>query len=128
MYNREWVESVTEIPPRNYHFPQINLLAAECKRIREEHGFVTDKDNIGEKLMLAVGELSEALEEVRAGHEPTEIYEGAGGKPEGFPIEIADTIIRLLDTSYSLGVDVADAIAIKMKFNEQREFRHGKKF
>lgn len=83
-----------------------------------------------EKLLLAVGEISEAVEEIRAGHELTEIYykEFPPTKPEGFPIEIADTIIRLLQLAAALGIDMDAAVALKNDYNNTRSYKHGKVF
>jgi hypothetical protein len=58
--------------------------------------------NFGEIIMLAVSELAEALECYRTGKPVTEVWI-ENGKPEGFPIEIADTIIRLLDNLVASG-------------------------
>lgn len=44
-------------------------------------------------------ELSEAVEEYRNGHGLTEIYYNDDGKPEGVPVELADAVIRTLDTA-----------------------------
>lgn len=52
----------------------------------------------GELLMLAISELSEALEVYREGKALTLTWSGEKGKPEGFPIEIADYVIRAFDT------------------------------
>jgi NTP pyrophosphatase (non-canonical NTP hydrolase) len=83
---------------------------------------------IPEKLMLVVSELSEALEEYRSGNPPHWTYrEGPGGKPEGFPIELADAFIRLADLCGALDLDIEDAIETKHAYNEQRPHRHGNK-
>jgi hypothetical protein len=106
------------------------------------------------KLMLTVSELSEALEEIRQPHsEPRSIYYTAeidGGtmagpyadvkatmiaagitnkepKPEGFPIELADAIIRCFDLAARHGIDIGSAVRIKMKYNEGRPLLHGGK-
>lgn len=79
------------------------------------------------KLMLMVSELAETLEEIRKGKDPTEVYESAGGKPEGVPIELADTIIRIFDLAERHNVDLAKAIHHKMVYNERRSYKHGGK-
>lgn len=48
-------------------------------------------------------------------------------KPEGIPTELADIIIRVLDVCAYLGIDIEDAIADKMNYNEHRPHRHGGK-
>lgn len=100
----------------------------------------------GDVIALAHSELSEALEEFRKGKGLNEVYwvlKGADGnpmlathddmsgvegwKPEGVPIEIADTIIRLLDDCAEYGIDIDRAVRIKMAYNETRPYRHGGK-
>lgn len=86
-------------------------------------------DYIAKKLLLSVGEISyEAFEELRDGHDPLERYYGDDGKPEGFPAEIADAIIRLLGVAYELGLDMQDVIEEKMEYNGSRDALHGRKF
>lgn len=110
-----------------YTFPDLNKMAQSAAFTRKDKGFGTDLVNIDQKLLLSVGEICEAQEELRSGHDPTEIYYNAD-KPEGFPIEIADTLIRLLDVTNSLGIDIVEAVKIKMAYNATRPFKHGKKF
>jgi hypothetical protein len=103
--------------------------------------------------MLATTELAEAAEEVRNGMDVKFIYAvtlmgkrvpydealamsdaeriATFGKPlpkpEGFGIEVGDTIIRLLDTAGALGIDIAECMRLKMAYNETRPARHGGK-
>lgn len=82
--------------------------------------------SIGEKLMLVVCEVAEAMEEVRkVGFDPSQIYY-VDGKPEGFPIELADAVIRICDVAGELAVPLKEAIDIKMEYNEGRPYLHGK--
>ena len=115
---------------RKYYLKEINDLAARITIWREKKGFVTESHNIAEKLMLIVTELSEALEEIRnprSWQRGNYIYLKAG-KPEGFPMELMDALIRLLDLCAALRIDIASGLDIKMDFNEGRPYMHDKNF
>lgn len=109
-----------------------------------------------EKLWLVGSELTEAGEELREGHgihetyfedlkipesliwevgpeKARELIEGDWAdrlrKPEGFPSEVADAIIRLLHLVAETGIDIEAAIEQKLAYNATRGHRHGgKKF
>ncbi len=49
------------------------------------------------------------------------------GKPEGFPSEIADVVIRCFDLCGQCGIDLEKELRMKSDYNESREFKHGKK-
>jgi hypothetical protein len=59
--------------------------------------------NVGEILILATSELTEALEVWRDGKNLTETWKGDKGKPEGYPIEMADFVIRVIETMIACG-------------------------
>lgn len=48
-------------------------------------------------------------------------------KPEGMGSELADIVIRVCDLAEDLGIDLADEIKRKMRYNETRAHRHGGK-
>lgn len=111
---------------------QIREIAAIAHETAVKKGWYDNGPrNVGEVLALMHSELSEALEEWRSGRPLTEIrYQETGErlpKPEGFPIELADCIIRLCDTANALNIDLEEAIVLKMHYNESRPHRHGGK-
>ena len=110
-----------------------------------EHGFWDPAPDFGTAIALIHSELSEALEEMRAGNRvrpgdrtPMVYYSGGGYvatgptkacvKPEGVAIELADAVIRIADLCGYMGIDLESAIALKMEYNENRPFKHGKLF
>jgi hypothetical protein len=71
------------------------------------------------------GEISEAWEEYRSGRPITEIWESGGGKPEGFFVEIADFVIRVLDYAGSIGKEeIANRCACVSKYNQDGLIDH----
>lgn len=89
------------------------------------HGWWEDDDrNIGEMLALIHSEISEALEEWRHGHAVDEIYYD-GDKPEGFLVELADAVIRIMDLAEHFGASMEDVVLLKHEYNKTRPYRHG---
>jgi hypothetical protein len=112
----------------------LNELAKECFENSKDHGFydgtsITHSDgepvNIPEKICLMHSELSEALEEYRQDPFVLKRYYN-GDKPEGFGIELADCIIRILDTCGAFGIDIDACVNAKMMYNRTRPYKHGK--
>ena len=103
----------------------LNDLAYRIHRAAEAKGFWDGERNMGEMLMLAVSELSEALEEHRAGNPPV-YYDD--GKPEGLAVELVDCVIRCLDVLSSLGVNIDGIVNRKLAYNATRPHKHGKAY
>lgn len=110
----------------------IKDLQKEAHAIATEKGWHDEPRSVGDLIALCHSELSEALEDYRAGHMYTWHSQGMAGecktpKPNGFPIELADLIIRVVDMAKHLGIDLEEAIKIKMAYNRGRTYRHGGK-
>jgi len=105
---------------------QINELVQTSYENAKSKGWHDKPRTIGELICLMHSELSEAFEEHRAGHAVDEIYE-KDGKPEGIPVELADTVIRIADFCGLHGIDLQKAIDIKLEYNKTRSYRHGNK-
>ena len=105
----------------------LTALARAIREINQRKGFWDEPRNLGEMLMLAVSELSEALEEDRSG-QPIVYFKD--GKPEGVAVEIIDCIIRLLDTLTSLDliVSIEHILLEKLSYNNSRPYKHGREY
>lgn len=106
-----------------------------------------DKVNIPEKLMLMTTELGEAMEHYRNGVGMKEVvYQELetdtfltlaeldkypqytlSNKPDGFAVELADVMIRILDYCAAFNIDIEHIIEVKANYNKTRPYRHGDK-
>lgn len=83
-------------------------------------------DQVISKIALIHAELSEAVEEARKSPNYSAIYYDSS-KPEGFAVELADALIRILDLFGALGIDATRFVRIKHEYNKTRPRRHGGK-
>lgn len=98
----------------------------EIHAIAVENGWWEDPNrNILESLMLVVSEISEAAEAYR--EHRMDFYFENDGKPEGFFVELADAMIRILDLAEKHGVEMGMIMNQKIVYNKMRPYRHGNK-
>lgn len=100
-----------------------NEKAASIHAWAKSKGWWESERNDYEMIALMHSELSEAVEALRE-HNPASL------KAIGFRAveeELADVVIRIMDTAHARGWDVAGALERKMVFNESRSYRHGGK-
>lgn len=70
---------------------------------------------VGEKLMLIVSEVSEAMEGHRKG-----LMDDKLPHRRMIEVELADALIRIADLAGALGLDLGGAIAEKLEYNSKR--------
>lgn len=130
----------------------INALVKEIHENAVNHGWWDAPRSFGEIVALCHSELSEALEEDRAGRginwrlcrksgKPcieTECIDWETGegcsvdmmsqKPEGIGTEMADCVIRIMDWAGHEGIDLEKLILEKMEYNRTRPYKHNKRY
>lgn len=104
----------------------LNNLGKQINDWAKAQGFYDRPYNLIEHLMLIVSEAAEVLEEIRNGHPLDEVYWN-GDKPEGVPVELADILIRTLDSMAHLGIDVDWVVTQKIEYNKTRAKMNGGK-
>ena len=107
----------------------ISSIAREVHQIAIEHGWWETDCTVTDFLMNCVGELAEALEAYSHKQPIIKITDTKYGtpKPEGFAVELADCIIRILDYCAAKDIDIETIIKIKNDYNKTRSWRHGGK-
>lgn len=114
----------------------INALAKEIHANSVSKGF--KHDNIPTMLILAISELTEAMEADRnyriANIRESEQEEAVNNASyfeayvkDTFEDELVDAMIRIMDIAESRGIDLEFHIRAKMNYNATREFKHGNK-
>lgn len=124
IWHRRWPKGKTEL----------STLIGDVHENAVKHGWWEGENpNIPEKLALIHSEISEALEEYRVhGSSRLVAYNGPDHKPEGFIVELADTVIRIFDlvgyiTRGQAPNFFAEILAEKHVYNVTRPYRHGDK-
>ena len=107
-----------------------------------DKGFWNKPHNFGNDLMLIVSELGECIEAHRCGDfcdmeaynelmtNETYDFETCFKREikDTMEDELADALIRILDTAAGYSIDLQKHVELKMLYNEKRERLHGKKY
>lgn len=100
----------------------LNQLGKQILEINKANGWDVatfddwgNPEKVATKLALIHSEVSEALEAIRNKDE------------DNFAEELADIVIRVLDLSAGLEIDMDDEVQIKLEENKKRGYRHGGK-
>ena len=102
-----------------------NRMAEKVHKIAVDHGWWDKARSNGECVALIHSELSEALEAMRQGELLPDEHVSEFLNVE---VELADAIIRIMDLAAAQGWRVAEALVAKVRYNEGREYKHGKRF
>jgi len=127
-------KSVTE--PRDWGYPRFEELTMDniiepietlqkiCYNIAASKGFHDEEREFGTALMLIVSELAEALEASRQGDTRSTKVPTISHIEE----ELADAMIRILDTAQEFKYNLGLAIKAKLEYNKTRQHKHGKRY
>lgn len=94
----------------------INQLVNEAYETAKSKGWHDQPREMGTRLALIHGEVSEAMEADRR-------HEGKDRVAE----ELADVIIRIFDLCGEEDIDLEEAVLKKMEYNKTRTYKHGGK-
>lgn len=121
----------------------LNELAAEIHAESRLRGFDVSTEPFPQPVMMIVTELSEAVEADQLGKRACMDWienaypESEDCEPEfceafRYKIkdtvedELADALIRLLDLTAALGIDIDKHVRLKRRYNKSRPWKHGK--
>ena len=120
----------------------LNELGQRAYNNAKTKGFHDEPQNIATLLMLIITEISEACEADRKGKRADmrsfKMAEASGRVDfsiafnrhikDSFEDELADVLLRLVGLAAIEGIDLDAHVAMKMRYNTLREYRHGKNY
>ena len=100
-----------------------NTMKARILADNTAKGFWDAPRNVGELIALMHSELSEALEAHRKDLDDNHLPHR-----KGVEVELADCMIRIMDTAAGLNLNVVEAMIEKLAYNRTRAHKHGKRY
>ena len=121
----DWLESLAEYLSKEDRFTTdvTKPLGVSTVDGLQTAAVILRNNILGTKLMLIVSELSEGLESLRENGGAAGALDGEGN----FNEELADAIVRILDTGTFVKANLGDDLLRKMAVNKSRPFMHGDK-
>lgn len=111
------------------HIDAINEIANLVHENAIAHGFHNFEEDEGQFIARTVANIHGEASELWEAYRKHELHNSCDKTPElsCAAEELADLIIRTMDTARRLGVNIGRAVAIKHGYNITRSFRHGNK-
>ncbi len=123
---------MSRIDPKFEHISGLNELADHVWEVARNHGFHDDPVPMATALANIHGEVSECWEAYRRDQINTLCDKAHKMKELGLdPLtcieeELADILIRVLDTAKEYKVNIGRAVVMKDAYNQSREYKHSK--
>lgn len=110
----------------SYGSSSLSEMAEEVYAVNQANGWFEDERSFGDDIALITTEIGEAFEAYRH-WKFNDVTDPRIGKPEGVGSELADILIRLLDTAYRRGINLDHEYRRKLEYNKTRGYKHGGK-
>ncbi len=94
----------------------------DCYEQGKSKGWYNGEPDVPERLLQIVGEVAEATRAHDRGVGNLRFVSVIDGKPEGFPAELIDIVIRVMNLASDCGIDLEEQLRMKYKYNATRPF------
>ncbi len=109
-----------------YGNQSLSEMAEEVYAVNVANGWFEEDRTFGDDIALIITEVGEAFDAYRQS-QFYDVTDPRFGKPEGVGSELADILIRLLDTAKRRGINLDFEYRRKLEYNKTRGYKHGGK-